>query len=45
MFFIVDGNNANDNGDFEITYTSSIVKFNELWLNLPKPKADAPKKG
>ena len=30
MFFIVDGNNANDNADFEISYTSSIVKFNEF---------------
>ena len=44
MFFIVDVNNANDNADFEISYTSSIVKFNELWLNLPKPKADALKR-
>ena len=30
MFFIVDVNNANDNADFEISYTSSIVKFNEF---------------
>ena len=30
MFFIVDNYNANDNADFEISYTSSVVKFNEF---------------